>query len=308
MKLRAPRARRRWLTQAARVTLVLLAAGCTVPVPLPPKALEMNRLGAAALGAGDLQTAEARLAIALEYSPKFTEAWVNLGLLELRRGNLNAARKDLTHARSLNPDLPSPHHAIGLLEERMARPKQAAASYRAALEVNPGFAPSRANLGRLLFGSARYDDAREQFLRLTEVAPESLEGWLGLAESLLRLGRERDSDLTVGRARRRFGDRPELVLLIARQLLRRRAFADAEALLAPLTAEGDLPRSAAAWSWVAVARLGAGHVDGAVGAAKESLAADPSNPVARYVLAQVARPADGVAPGSVVTLAPASAE
>jgi tetratricopeptide (TPR) repeat protein len=308
MQPHMPRALGRWVRRAAPLAFVLHAAGCTVAVPLPPKALEMNRLGAAALAAGDLPTAEARLAVAIEYSPKFTEAWVNLGLLELRRGDLKAARKDLKQARSLNPDLPSPHHAMGLLEERMARPKQAEASYRAALEVNPGFAPSRANLGRLLFGSGRYDEAREQFLRLTEVAPEALEGWLGLVESLLRLGRERDSDLAAGRARRRFGDRPELVLLVARQMLRRGAFADAEALLAPLTAQDDARRSAAAWSWVAVARLGAGHVAAAVVAADEALAADGSNPVARYVLARVEGPDNGVAADSVVALASDSAQ
>jgi tetratricopeptide (TPR) repeat protein len=221
------------------LVFLLLVTGCSAAVPLPKKAIELNRLGAAALGAGDLQAAEARLALAIEYSPKFTEAWVNLGLLELRRGNLKEARKDLTHARDLNEDLPAPHHAIGLLEERMNRLKKAEASYRAALAVDPGFAPARTNLGRLLFASGRYEDAREQFLRLTEVAPQALDGWLGLVESLERLGRERDGDLTLDRARRLFGGRPELVLLVARQLLRRGAFDEAEAILAPLTSQED---------------------------------------------------------------------
>jgi len=276
---------RRALTCA--VACVLLG-GCTVAVPLPPKALEMNRLGAAALGAGDLPTAEARLSLAIEYSPKFTEAWVNLGLLELRRDNVALARKHLTHARSLNPDLPTPHHAIGLLEERMGRAKQAEAAYRAALEVNPGFGPARANLGRMLFHEARYDESREQFLRLTEVAPEVLEGWLGLAESFLRLGREGDSDLATTRARRRFGDRPELVVLVARQMLRRGAFGEAEAMMSPLTAQDDPRWSATAWSWVAVARLGQGHVDGATLAAREALAENPADPVAAFVLQRIA--------------------
>jgi tetratricopeptide (TPR) repeat protein len=265
-----------------------LLAGCTVAVPLPPKALEMNRLGAAALGAGDLATAEARLALAIEYSPKFTEAWVNLGLLELRRGDLAQARKDLTHARSLNPDLPTPHHALGLLDEQTSRPKQAEANYRAALAVNPGFAPARANLGRMLFASGRYDEAREQFLRLTEVAPDALEGWLGLVESFVRLGRERDADIATGRARRRFGNRSEVVMLVARQLLRRGAFGEAEAILSPLTAEDDPVRSATAWAWVAVARLGLGHMDDAASAAHEALEEQATDPVARFVLLQIA--------------------
>jgi Flp pilus assembly protein TadD len=282
------------LTVMWLAVLGVALAACTVPVPLPPKALELNRLGAAALAAGDLPTAEARVAVAIEYSPKFTEAWVNLGLIELRRGDLELARKHIKHARSLNPDLPAPHQALGLLEERCSRPKEAEAAYRAALAVDPGFAPARANLGRMLFASGRFDDAREQFLRLVEVAPTSLGGWLGLAESLSRLGRDRDGDVVIERARRRFGDDPEIVMLVARQMLRRGAYGEAEALLEPLTQAGDPKRSARAWAWLGVARLGSGDVHGAGVAADEALLSDSSDSVARYVLTQAesARPPD----------------
>ena len=271
---------------ACGVGVLFLVSGCSTAVPLPAKAIEMNRLGAAALGAGDLATAEARLSLALEYSPKFTEPWVNLGLLELSRGNVKLARKRLEHARSLNPDLPTPHHAIGLLEERCERFTAAESAYRDALAVDPGFAPARSNLGRLLFAAHRFEEAREQFLRLTEIAPDALEGWLGLAESLLRLERERDSDRVTDRARSRLGDRPELVILVARQLLRRGAFAEAEATLAPLTARTEPHQRATAWAWLGVARLGQGHRADAVAAAAESLAADAGDPVARFVLAE----------------------
>jgi tetratricopeptide (TPR) repeat protein len=265
----------------------LALAGCASTIPLPPKAIELNRLGAAALAAGDLTTAEARLALALEYSPKFTEAWVNLGLLELSRGELARARKDLKRARSLNADLPAPHHALGLLDEKEGRRKAAEASYRAALSVDPGFAPARSNLGRLLFDAGRYEEAREQFHRLTEVAPDALEGWVGLAESLLRLGRERDSDRTVASARQRLGDRPVLVMLVARQMLRRGAYREAEAALAPLTATADAKERADAWAWLSVERLEDGRPAAAESAVHESLAADSGQPVARFVLTEL---------------------
>ncbi len=271
------------------VALALLSAACSTPVPLPPKAALLNRLGAAALAAGDLPTAEARLAVAIEYSPKFTEAWVNLGLVHLRRGDLKEARKDLARARSLNPDLPTPHHSMGLLEEKEARWKKAEAAYRAALAVDPGFGPARGNLGRLLYDSGRFDEAHEQFLRLTEVAPQVLDGWLGLAESQLRLGLPRESDVTTHRARLLFGDRPELAFLVARQMLRRGAFGEAEAILAPLTSQDDPGRRSTAWAWLGVARLGRGLAAEAAEAAEESLAASPGEPVARYVLYRTGR-------------------
>src|SRR5262245_48488340 len=73
---------------SARFFVAALLLGCSSIPPLPPKALELNRLGAAALAAGDFDAAEARLSVALEYSPRFTEAWVNLGYVEMRRGKL----------------------------------------------------------------------------------------------------------------------------------------------------------------------------------------------------------------------------
>jgi hypothetical protein len=43
--------------------------GCKGSAPLPPKALELNKARAEALENGDLETADARFALALEYNP-----------------------------------------------------------------------------------------------------------------------------------------------------------------------------------------------------------------------------------------------
>ena len=277
-----------------RVVVVLAGAmvlastlGCATEPPLPPKAVELNRTGAAALAAGDYETAEARLALALEYNPRFTEARVNLGLVEMSRGEYDKARKDLLKARDLNPDLPAPHHALGLLADKLgeAAPRnEAEKHYRAALKVDPGFTPSRANLGRRLFQHGEYAEASEQFLRLTEIAPDVLDGWLGLVECLLRVGRESDADAALVRARSSFGDSAEIVLLVARQMLRRGVYAEAETVLAPLTGDADKTRQGVAWSWIAVARLAQGNKPGALAAARESLLVDKSDAVAQHVL------------------------
>ncbi len=173
------------------VVFVVLGAlanvGCASVPPLPPKAIELNRDGAAALAAGDLLTAEARLAVAIEFSPRFTEAWVNLGYVELRRGNLTLARKHFVKARDLNSDLPAPHHALGVLADRRDLGREAEANYKQALQVDPGFAPARVNLARRLFERGAFEEAREQFLRLTQVQANVPAGYIGLAECLLRL-------------------------------------------------------------------------------------------------------------------------
>jgi tetratricopeptide (TPR) repeat protein len=258
--------------------------GCARTVPLPAKAIDLNRDGAAAIARGDLETAEARISVALEYSPRFTEAWVNLGTIEMDRGNLEKARHDFRKARDLNPDLPAPHHALGLLAERQGHADEAAKHYRDALKVDPGFAPARINLARGLFARGDIEGAREQFLRTTEVAPAFADGWTGLCEALLRLGREDDAEQTLSSARARFGRSPSVELLEARMLLRHGAYARAEERLSEIARRPDLGKSSAALSWMAVARLGRGDTEGATEAAEKAIALDPTDGVAIYAL------------------------
>ena len=271
---------RRLFPCAAGLALV----ACAHSAPLPPKAIALNRDGAAALAEGDLATAEARIALALEYNPRFTEAWVNLGLIELRRGNFERASADLVKARDLNPDLPAPHHALGLLAEARGEARQAERYYRAALHVDPGFAPARSNLGRLLFARGEIEEAREQFLRLTQIAPDAQEAWTDLIESLLRLARPEEAEQVLLRARAHFGPTPSLELLAARVLLRQGAFADACRHLEPLTRLGDDPQVAAALAWLAIARIGEGDARGAAEAAERAASLDPNDGLARYAL------------------------
>jgi protein O-GlcNAc transferase len=277
--------------EALRVTLgllvlasVLLLAGCTGEAPLPPKAVQLNAAGAVALAQGDLSTAEARLSVALEYSPRFVEAWVNLGYVELRRGNFEQARRDFVRARSLNHDIPAPHHALGVLADLQDDGPTAEECYRAAIAVDPGFGPARANLARRLFARGQYENAREQFQRLREVAPAAAEGWAGEAESLLQLDREAEAEGVVERAREAIGDAPSLVLVHARLRLAAGDWDEAEAALAPLVGGDDRTRQAAAWAWIAVARAGRGDALGSRAAAASALALDRDEPVARHAL------------------------
>jgi tetratricopeptide (TPR) repeat protein len=258
--------------------------GCTGTAPLPPKAVALNQAGTEALAEGNLETAEARFALALEFHPRFVEALTNLGLVEMQRGNLTRATLLFERARRINADLAQPHHALGVVAERQRRPDVASEHYREALRVNPGFGPSRANLARMLFAAARYDEAREQFARLVEVEPALLAGRTGLTETLLQLGRTEESDAVLERARADFGDAPEIVLLGARQKLRQGALSAAEAMLLPL-AEGDDDHARAAWAWIAAGRLAGGDRTGALHAAEKAFLLDRNDAVATFVVA-----------------------
>lgn len=264
---------------------VVWLQACSGTAPLPPKAVLLNRAGAEALARGDLETADARLSLALEYSPRFVEALVNQGLVELQRGNFDRARELLLRARRLNEDVAQPHHALGVLAERQSRPDVASKHYYDALVVDPGFEPARANLARLLFDAGMLEEALVQYKRLAEAAPDSSEAQAGLAEVLLRLGRVEEAEGITRAARERFPEVPELVVLAARSLLRRGQVEGAVQLLTPLAYGRDVV-AASALSWLATAELLRGRPRLAVGAAERALALEPTSPVATYVMAQ----------------------
>lgn len=263
----------------------LSTLACSGVAPLPPKAVALNRAGAEALARGDLEAADARLSLALEYSPRFVEALVNQGLVELQRGNFERARELFTRARRLNADVAQPHHALGILAERQARPDEASRHYYDALAVDPGFAPARANLARLLFDARMFEEALVQFKRLSEVAPDLPEAAQGLAETLLRLGRVDEAEAVTRQASERFPDSAELTVLAARSLLRQGNVARAIELLSPLGYGRD-DVAANALGWLATAELLRGQPRLAVGAAKRALSLDPSSTVATYAMAQ----------------------
>jgi tetratricopeptide (TPR) repeat protein len=264
---------------------LLSLCACTGTAPLPEPALALNRAGAEALAAGQLELADARLSVALEYSPHFVEALVNLGLVELERGNFARSRQLFERARRLNPDIAQPHHGLGVLSERERRPDRASEHYRDALRVDPGFAAARANLGRLLFESGRLEEARITFQRLVESAPDEPAGMWGLAEALIRLGRHREADAIVNAAHARFPQHGATRLLVARTLLRAGRAHEAIEYLVPLVERRD-DFAAAALAWLGTAELARGRPRHAVGAAERAIALEPEQPVATHVLAE----------------------
>jgi tetratricopeptide (TPR) repeat protein len=264
--------------------LVTTLVGCSAGVPLPPQAAALNAAGVDAFARGDLEAADARFSVALEYSPRFVEALVNLGLVELERGNFTRARTLFERARRLNPDVAQPHHALAVLAERERRPDLASEHYYAALRVDPGFAPARDNLARLLFRGGFVEEALIQYQRLVSVASDSPSALAGLIETLVRLGRLREADEWLGEARKRFPDHAELTLLEARRELRDGQTDAAVSRLTPITERHD-ELGAAALGWLAVAELARGRARSAVSPARHALRLDPESTVATYALA-----------------------
>jgi len=254
-----------------RLLLLVVLAGCSAGVPLPPAAAALNAAGVEALAAGDLESADARFALALEYSPRFVEALVNLGLVELERGNFTRARLLFERARRTNPDMAQPHHALGVLAERERRPDRASAHYYEALRVDPGFAPARDNLARVLFAGGLVEEALVQYQRLVELVPDEPRAAAGLVETLVRLRRFDEADRRLESARKKSPETPELVLLEARRALREGRVTAALDALAPLVERHD-ELGARALGFLAMAELAQQRPEQAAVAARRALA------------------------------------
>jgi len=268
---------------AIALCLPISCFACAGTAPLPPKALALNEAGVAALAAGDLETADARFSLALEYNPKFVDALTNQGLVELERGNFERARQLLTRARRLNPDVAQPHHALGVLAERERRPDLASRDYYEALRVDPGFAPSRANLAHLLYDGGLYEEALLQFRRLVEVAPDATAARVGLAATLLYLERVTEAGSVIESALALDAANPELSILAARLEIRRGEFEAAIARLSPL-GEARSELAVHALAWLAAAQLAHGQPEAAVRAAERAIALSPDDALASYAL------------------------
>ncbi len=270
-----------WTTLIA----ILLLLGCSSRPPLPAQAVSLNNQGIQALASGDLETASARFQLALEYNPRFVEALSNQALVELERGNLTRAGQLLRRARRINPNIAQPHHALGVLAEREGRKDDASEHYRAALAIDPGFAPARLNLAHLLFDANLLYHAKLEFEKLIQAAPEAPEGYAGLAETLIRLGRRQEAEAIIAGQAERFPHSADLQLLVARTEMRNGDVGRAVERLVALT-HGDDRTRMVALSWLAVAELARDRPRHAVGAAKRALELDENSPVARHALAQ----------------------
>jgi Flp pilus assembly protein TadD len=265
------------------LALPVFCLACAGSAPLPAKALALNQAGVDALAAGDLETADARFSLALEYNPNFVDALTNQGLVELQRGNFERARQLFTRARRLNPDVAQPHHALGVLAERERRPDLASQNYYEALRVDPGFAPSRSNLAHLLYDGGLYEDALIQFKRLIEVSPDDPQAHAGLAATLLHLERVDEARAEIDSALSAAPENPDLIVLAARLEIRHGDFDAAIARLLPL-AEGRSDVTVNALAWLSTAELARGRAREAVGAAEKALALAPDDALASFSL------------------------
>jgi tetratricopeptide (TPR) repeat protein len=270
---------------AAIVLILSLAVGCGGST-IPRAAIEHNTAGSELFAAGDLERAEARFRLALEFHPGFAEAHANLGLVALARGQLAEAEAHLRGAIGLREDFGEAWGNLGVVLERRGRLDAAEEAYERALSIHPGITFARRALAWLLVRTGRLVEARAHLLRLLELAPDDAEAAGLLAWCELRLDRPQSARDIVDRALET--DPEARAPRFVRGLLRARAneLDGALADLEPLREDERLGREATVR--VAAVWLLLDRADDALRAMEELLAHDPENPAAHLVAASAA--------------------
>ena len=231
------------------------AAGGLDPLGLPARRAALEPL-----------LADPVRAVRLEAARVLAEAWSGDGA-PVPGDPLAAAAAEYLDARAAVADMAPARLGLGAVRERQGAHDRAEAEYRAALDLDPRLTPARFNLANLLNAQGRNSEAETVLRRGIGYDPDEpeLHYSLGLllaeedrldeaVESLARAavptararvhynyglalqlaGRLDEAEAALGEARRRDDRDPDVVLALARLLMDRQRWSEAEELAAAL--------------------------------------------------------------------------
>lgn len=159
-----------------RLAILLLAAAfglaaCKTAAPIHPLAVEHNEYGAHYLEAGDLDKAQHRFELALEYNPDYPEAHNNLCLVWIKRNDFDKAKDECIKALRVNNDFALAYNNLGYIYLQEKGLGKAHDAFVNALKVDPGYIEARYNLCLTLLRLEKGDEARVCYDKVIEVNP-----------------------------------------------------------------------------------------------------------------------------------------
>jgi len=159
-----------------------------------------NMLGVIAHWRGDLPAAERYFERAVERSPAYTEALLNLAVTYNDQGRYDAARQVHAQVRKLGNSGPIPmdpfargkianmHADLGRAYAEAGSLGEAMEEYMKAVRLCPGFADLRTRLGNLYRDSGDLERARREYEAAKEANPKYAQARILLGVTLFSLG------------------------------------------------------------------------------------------------------------------------
>lgn len=144
---------------------------CKTAAPIHPRAVEHNQYCAQYIAQNELEKAETRCNLALEFNPDYPEPTCNLGLIALKRGQMDKAKDYFIKAIRLNQDFAEAHNDLGFVYLQQGSLGKAHDEFVRALKVNPDYVEARYNLALTFLRMKKYAEARKAYKEFIESNP-----------------------------------------------------------------------------------------------------------------------------------------
>jgi Tfp pilus assembly protein PilF len=159
---------------------------------------------------GSLYEQQKKMAEAIEIYQQFPENAAvkeRLGELLLESGKTEAAIADLEEAVRKSPS-PANRFALATAYQMEKHPEKAEPLLAAALKDEPGNIDLHASYGRSLRDQKKYAPAEQEFSRVVEARPQSLEAWGDLSAMLILLNQDAQALAALDKIRALGGEKP----------------------------------------------------------------------------------------------------
>jgi tetratricopeptide (TPR) repeat protein len=150
---------------------LVTAMGCMSKPPVHDRALLNNELCAQQLALNDLERAEVYCDLGLEFSPQYSDLWVNKGLIKLKAGKVEDAKEHFIKALRYNQDQAQAYQNLGYIYLNEGAYGKAHDNFQRALRVNPDYLEARYNLALTFMKMEKLPEARKEFNTIIAVDP-----------------------------------------------------------------------------------------------------------------------------------------
>lgn len=154
----------------------------------PQCASHHYNLGLAYLSKRMWQEAEACFRATVENSPRFAEAYVQLGGICLQRGDLEGCLNYNRHAKDCRLQYAVPWANMGFCHIQLGKYDEAVKCLKKAINRDPEFVQAHATLGSAHIMAKQYDEGIEASRKALELAPEFGPAWNNLAVAYMDMG------------------------------------------------------------------------------------------------------------------------
>ncbi len=147
----------------------------------------LHMLGLIAGARGQSECAIDLIVKALQQSPDFAAAHLNLAVALRDAGRLDAAAESCRRAIALQSNVAAAHSTLGRILTELGQCAAAIASCRTAVSLDPNLAEAHVNLGSALFRDRQFNDAAVSYRCALALSPERAETHRDLGITLAAL-------------------------------------------------------------------------------------------------------------------------